>query len=206
MSEYEDFVKDFPKRCQELLNLAERPALDAGREVTLMLMVAATALFIPFERLKPEGRQDHPSKDKERFPQAATELKTLLEKPFTASDLFDKEAKSWATGRLKSLDGAPDDWPELQRLKPISSEKKVNSIFKTIRNSLAHGNLYTRGGSEIKSIIFISTIEDRDKIIGFQFVSVSPADFRLFLTRWFEFLDKFHIDQKCAFNVVIKST
>jgi hypothetical protein len=204
MSEYQDFVKDFPKRCQELLQLAESPALAMGREVTLMLMVAATA-FMPFERLRPEGRHNHPSKDKERFPEAATELKTLLETPFTASDLFDKDAKSWATGKLKSLDGTPDDWPELQKLKPISKEKKVNYIFKTIRNALAHGNLYTRGGDEIKSIIFVSTIEDKDRIIGFKFVSVSPADFRFFLTRWFEFLDKFQIHQKCAVEVVTKS-
>lgn len=55
-----------------------------------------------------------------------------------------------------------------------------------IRNALAHGNIFTRGNPEIEQIILLS-----ERAVGtnkFNFLAVAPADFRLFLKNWLEFL------------------
>ena len=63
MSEYRDFVSDFPSRCAELLSSFEQQARHRRREVTLMLCVAAPTIIVPLERLKsPSETNDSASK------------------------------------------------------------------------------------------------------------------------------------------------
>jgi hypothetical protein len=91
MTAYKNFVEDFPRRCRDILDLAGKPALSRGREVTLTLMVASAGLVVPYERLKPDGggggHIDHPSGDNKRFADAAAKLRSLLDAPFMSSCL-----------------------------------------------------------------------------------------------------------------------
>jgi hypothetical protein len=69
MSNYNNFVQDFPKRCDELLCHFIKPASGRDREVTLMLAVASAGFVIPFERLRQptDPQRQHPARDRERF-------------------------------------------------------------------------------------------------------------------------------------------
>jgi hypothetical protein len=61
MSEYKDFVRDFPLRCHDLLKKFEPGAKLRDREVMLLLAVASAGLVVPYEGLRPE--RPHPSGD-----------------------------------------------------------------------------------------------------------------------------------------------
>jgi len=207
MSEYTNFVRDFPARCREVLKMAEGPARLRGREVTLLLMAAASAFIVPFERLKPDEEphaSPHPSGDRERFPEMAEAVSNLLNKPFLASELWQNQnAESWRVGELASIAGTPDDWPALKNAKPVSSQKKVRSLLKIIRNALAHGNLFTKGGSPVSEVIFVSTQRDKDgNILGYSFLQVSPSDFQQLLIRWIDFLENTGVPQAVAAELI----
>jgi hypothetical protein len=79
MATFANFVKDFPGRCEEILYKYGPSAITLGREVTLMLVVAAAGINIPHERLK---KSDHPSRDRDRFAEADRQFKDLRKSRF----------------------------------------------------------------------------------------------------------------------------
>jgi hypothetical protein len=194
MSEYRNFISDFPSRCSELLQRYEKDARNRQREVTLMLCVAAPAIIVPMERLNGPGfRQDgtaragHPSKDWQRFQAAKAALDDLYAASFIGSLLCpDAAPGSWCFGQLSDTSGDPDSWPELNQPKPLGPDKKAKSVLLHIRNSLAHGNLFTRGGEQIQQMVLLSKPPDAER---FSYLIASPADFRAFLIHWLEFLN-----------------
>ena len=92
MTDYADFIRDFPTRCGEVLELCYGQALTNGRKVTLLLMAAAAA-FIPYERLR--SSREHPSRDRQRFQRAAQNLDSALGKPFLKSPFHSESMESW---------------------------------------------------------------------------------------------------------------
>jgi hypothetical protein len=193
MSGYNNFVSDFPERCSELLVAFERTARLRKREVTLMLCVAMPSLVVPWERLTaprstPHGEQPgHPSLDWQRFEQAKSALDRLVEQKFLGSPLWPTTAPgSWLFGKLSDVSDGPDSWRELAAPKPLNSAKQAKAVLKHIRNALAHGNIFTSGTPDIQQIILL-----QERAVGtnkFEFLAVAPADFRLFLKNWLEFL------------------
>jgi hypothetical protein len=157
MSSFTDFVHDFPNRCQELLSLIEEPATTAERDVTLLLVVTATALGVPFERLRPDGIFPHASRDNKTFKKEAEDLKTLLDEDFIGSELWDRSADSWCFGDLASSSGKPDQWPELEKPTSIVKGVKTGPVIHTLRNSLAHGNIFTKISKPIEHIVLWSS-------------------------------------------------
>jgi hypothetical protein len=200
MTAYKNFIEDFPRRCRDVLDLAGKSARYRGLEVTLTLMVASAGLIVPYERLKPEGEIDHPSADSKTFAGAAAKLKSLLNEPFLSSCLWNEASATWRSGELLSVTGDPDSWDGLQRPRPISKEKRVRTVLKTIRNSLAHGNIYTLQ-NPIQEIIFIEVNKHKDPP-GYSFISVAPDEFRKFLENWFEFLNDLHVPREVAFGTL----
>lgn len=191
MTAYRNFVDDFPRRCREILKFAGKPALFRGREVTLALMVASAGLVVPYERLKPDGGEIvHPSGDNKKFSVAADQLRTLLAESFFSSAVWGAPDSTWYFGRLKSVTGDPDSWEGLRERKPVQADKTVGTVLRVIRNALAHGNIFTFK-NPIEAIIFIkSNFNDRSEVKDYTFVFVKPADFQLFLEKWFDFLDQ----------------
>jgi hypothetical protein len=203
MTAYKNFVEDFPRRCRDILDLAGKPALSRGREVTLTLMVASAGLVVPYERLKPDGGFiDHLSGDNKRFADAAAKLKSLLNDPFMSSCLWNEASSTWHGGKLVSVAGDPDLWTGLRKRRPISKDKKVSTILNVIRNALAHGNIFTLN-NPIEAIIFIKANMDVDKIArNYSFLSVAPQEFRKFLENWFDFLNDLHIPHELTFEIL----
>jgi len=203
MTEYKNFIEDFPSRCRNILHLAGRPALSRGCEVTLILMVASAGLVVPYERLKPDrGCGAHPSGDTKTFADAAEKLKSLLDEPFISSVLWSGPSSTWFHGKLVSLNGHPESWEGLQKRKPLSREKKVGTVVKIIRNALAHANICTFK-DPIEAIIFInSNLNGDHQARDYSFIYVVPKDFQKFLENWFDFLKDFHIPQEAAFEVL----
>jgi hypothetical protein len=206
MSNYNDFISDSPKRCAAILP----HQVDRRREVTLTLMVAATTIVVPSERLEvlkdgsdgPKSGPDqnvtcprcgapvavprvpsppHPSHDSETYQDAKARLQCLLKKPFVGSDLWPTSSPgSWCFGEAKDVSDDPDSWPALKEPKPLSRKKVAKTVVKHIRNALAHGNIITRGRPEVDQIVLL-TLRAKDK---YEFLSVTPADFRTFLDNW----------------------
>jgi hypothetical protein len=170
MTEYTNFIKDFPRRCRDILDIAGKPALYRGREVTLTIMVASAGFVVPYERLKP----DHPSGDSKRFADAAEKLKSLLNQPFMSSVLSNKMNSTWYHGKVFSVNGDPDSWDGLLTRKPFSNDRKVSTTLTVIRNGLAHGNIFTFG-NPIRAIILIKkNCNDIGVVRDYSFVFVAP--------------------------------
>jgi hypothetical protein len=198
MTGYTNFIDDFPRRCRDILNIAKRPALYRGREVTLALMVASAGFIVPYERLQP----DHPAGDSKRFFGAAAKLKSLLDQSFTSSILFNKMNSAWYDGKVVSVNGDPDSWDGLRKRKPLSADKTVNTTLKLIRNGLAHGNIFT-AGNPIEAIVFIKKNFNNDGVVhDYSFIFVTPQEFLQFLENWFDFLNDFGIPQEVACDVL----
>lgn len=205
MSNFTDFVSDFPARCSDLLSTHEMEAVLQGREVTLMLALAASGFNIPFERLRPTATEDpvHPSGDRSKFPQARARLDALLgdDSFFIGSSLWGEGPKSWLAGKVQGSTDDPDSWPNLAfKPKRMTDKKTVKAVLSIIRNALAHGNIYTRGSdSAIEQLVFISRpIGARE----YNFIAVSPHDFRAFLFRWFDYLKTLHMPGKIVTEVL----
>lgn len=186
MSEYNNFIKDYPDRCHELLRLGFLARM-IGRDVTLMLAIASTGINIPYERLKEprNGRPDHPSNDRAKYTKAKDSFDKLLKEKFCGSVLWEINPGSWNFGALASIAGDPDVWPELRINNPLPPNMTVEKVLNHLRNAMAHGCIFTQTGSPIKEIIFLSS-----KTYGstdYNYILVSPADFKKFLYNWFEF-------------------
>src|SRR5438093_5745376 len=110
MSNYKNFVSDFPDRCADLLRNFSASARHRNREVTLMLSIATSSIIVPLERLDgpkngPKGYwPGHPSHDWERFQAAKASLDELLDKPFIGSPLWPKPlVNSWFSNDLADV-------------------------------------------------------------------------------------------------------
>jgi hypothetical protein len=181
MTDYSDFIRDFPVRCGEVLEFCYEQALTNGREVTLLMMTAAAA-FVPYERMR--SGSDHPSRDRQRFPRAAQNLDSALGKPFLKSQFHSESMRSWSMGRMRTAE-PPVDLP------PLTNQTPANQVFAIMRNAFAHGNLWTRPGNSkhIGAVAFLA--EDKDpqgSVIGYKYINVSTQDFHSFLVKWFVFL------------------
>jgi hypothetical protein len=180
MTDYANFIRDFPARCGEMLDLFYEQAHAKNREVTFLIMTAASAFLIPFERLR--SGTEHPAHDREKFPQEARRLDSALGKPFLASPFHNGASGSWSIGKRPR--------PSLVDPSPLSKEKSAIQVLAILRNALAHGNLWTipGTGSDIRALIFWAEDKRDGKIIGYKYVYVSPTDFRDFLLKWCAFL------------------
>jgi hypothetical protein len=200
MTAYRNFIDDFPSRCCDILNIAKRPAISRGREVTLTLLVASAGFIVPYERLG-----DHPSGDSTRFAEAAEKLRKLLDEPFVSSVLYNKTNSTWHDGKVVSVNDYPESWEGLQKRRPFSKDKKVGTTLNLLRNALAHGNIFTSGKNRdlIEAIIFIKRNFNSDGVIrDYSFIYVAPQEFRDFLERWFDFLMGLRISQEAAFGIL----
>ena len=202
MSNYSNYLDDFPRRCRDLLHLTEGAARLRGREVTLMLMVATSGMVVPYERLRRSSLFPHPADDRSSYPEAAMQFDDLMKQPFLTSALWGQPVGSWSMGDISSVSCDPDGWSELRRLRPLPPGFRVSSLIYTMRNGLVHGNTYTRrdAGGQIAALVFVRDATDRDPDGSgpYRFLHASPGDFRTFLHNWFAFIDGLHLPQTVA--------
>lgn len=198
MSNYKNFIQDFPVRCGEILKDYKSQAKMNGREVTHMFSIAAAALPIPFERLrKPTGDTKHPSRDKERYKSADGKFANLSNQFFLSSELWQDGVRSWQIGKIMAneIERGPEGWSTIES-ELLSSQSKVADVLEHIRNALAHGSIFTLPDhvDQIEKIIFLSEERDKGRPTGNYFsLTVSPEDFIDFLIKWIRFLSELRL-------------
>jgi len=187
MTAYNNFVRDYPTRCNQLLNKFFKDAGENNLEVTLLLSMAASGFVIPYARLSESA---HPTKDAESFKVAKDKLDAELKKPFLASELWGKDRPdSWRFGQLENIDGDPDSWG-LKQFEALSISEQARDITRILRNALAHGNIYTRGNPHIEKLVFLSRVEHSQPELGYNCLIVSPLDLKQFMKNWFDVLGR----------------
>lgn len=190
MTAYANFIKDYPDRCKRLLDKNFIKAGLNNLEVTLLLSICSSGLIIPYERLKDSS---HIAKDSNRFKSAKTKFDQLLKLPFIHSDLWDSTDEiTWRFCKKHDFQGDPDSW-EIDDWDPIGAETKVEQVIKTMRNALAHGNIFIRGKQHIDLIIFLSRIVPNDPDKGHRCLTVSPAHLHKCILNWFNFISRIDI-------------
>lgn len=199
MSNYNDLIKDFPNRCLDILDSFVKQAKNIDREVTLMLTVTSTSLIIPYERL---GDYENPSGDARKYSKAKGKFANECGNKIFLDWIQGKGNKSWKFKELdlKAVENQPPEfW--VQNIQPLPKEEevgKVGYVLKHLRNSFAHGNIFTVGGgqaNQIESLIFLSKRKDQEGLlIGYNLISVSSEDLYDFLITWIDFLGKLKLE------------
>lgn len=194
MSNYTNFIQDFPVRCGKILGKYKDTAEKSGLEVTLLISIAAAALPIPFERLrKPVGGIKHPSNDKNKYIRAVGKFGNLCDKNFLGSDLWGNDPGSWCWGQVAAelVSKEPESWTSASIALP--NNLKNIDVLDHLRNALAHGNIFTLPDSsdKIQEIIFLNRrMENKIFLKEYYFLRVSPIDFNEFLINWIAFLQE----------------
>lgn len=198
MSEYRDFVHDFPKRCRDVLRAFSSEAALNDREVTLLLMATAAGFVMPLERLGEGEAILQPPLDRSQYADAMKQLKVELGKKASKSALFRRTA--WRGGPLRSAEGTPDEWPECRSPQPLSAEITVSDVVRQLRNGLAHGNVFSRPDKDrqIAELVFVrgGTYRKSGNAIPLKYLVVSPRELRQFLNRWFAFVASLRLPQR----------
>ena len=186
MSAYKNFVQDFPSRILKLYETQLDSANYACLEVTFLVSFAATAIAVPFDRLRDPSKCMYPhlSDDRQKFSEAASRFDELCNMSFNKSALWDFVFDTWQWGIIRNISGDPDSWPELRLASRIGADVNTNKIIAHLRHALAHGNIYTRGDKLIEEIILLTGTSKK----GFCFLVVSPQSLGVFLRKWVSWL------------------
>lgn len=204
MSNYSNFIQDFPGRCLKILKQHFIGAKQNDLEVTLLLTIASSGLIVPFERLKTGTTKrptQHPLGDVQRYSDASLRLDALLNDEFLGSELHQGEnSGSWEIGKSLDISGEPDTW-DWKKFEPITKKEKTESILKILRNALAHGNIVTRGHDQVEQLVFLSMSAYNRPERGFDCIRVQPSEFKDFVSNWLQFL----ADARIPSGVVMES-
>jgi hypothetical protein len=192
MGQYSNFIEDFSGRCDKLFEEFFPHAIKMDLEVSFLLMFAATVFTIPHEKLK----SNYPiGEERNIFKNKAKKYNKMLREEFLECELWKlkKDAKSWKYGEIESSEmdiQNPNKWASPE----VLTNQKLSLILRIIRNSLAHGNIFTFQGNRISNIRFITFKYKYDEncrqkeIIRVYYIDVSPEDFMLFTNNWVHFL------------------
>ncbi len=196
MSNYKNFIQDFPGRCGEILKSHSEQMKADGLEVTQLLSLASVAITIPFERLrKPTDGVKHPSNDRSIYPKANSTFANLCGKSFIGSRLWPEVDDAWKKGVVNQnqVSGEVEAWVSNCRI--LSPNCKVRDLLVHIRNSIAHGNIYTKAENKnhIIELIFLNSIDKSGE--NFHFLFVTVENFKAFLINWIEFLKCINLER-----------
>jgi len=193
MTAYQNFSQDFPRRCIELLEKAANHDDFDERRVTWLLMAAASAFVMPFERLKltPDGDALHPFGQNEQLYKLAATLERTMKEHFIKSAFSSSLNPSWMIKKkIPDVSGDVDGWLPDANVKPIAHDKRVSSIFKHLRNALAHGNVHAKGSPKISHLVFVqSHFSGPDSPTdSFDVLVTTVDDFEFLLKKWLKYL------------------
>jgi hypothetical protein len=197
VSNYNNFLKEFPDRCKTILKRYSEQAQKDDVEVTLMLSIAAAGFVVAFEGLRDKksllGDPSH------KYPQAWKSFDELLGDRFYSSTKLTVDGK-WELVQKHNTTEPPWNNGNLVGDYPSPKEKSMFYILDILRNSLAHGNIRTCSDElgQINTLVFIvwsrkyfekNEPNNYDKS-KYDLLAVSEKDFRNFLANWLTFLEK----------------
>lgn len=206
------FSRTLPMRCQTLLDelyekqLPKAPDCDYRLKATFLLSVAMPMVILPMERIAKyaAGTLSGHVNDVPLDQPLADRMKAMLSKYAGESGFFDRG--KWADHRhdIKALGilslatGLTDD---IARALADPSAEALDSGYTTgklcsiLRNALAHGAVMfldedgkSAEARPVMKLAFVSS--DVKGISEYYFLRVSMGDFREFLRRWVEWLQK----------------
>jgi len=216
MSYYKDIYHDFPLRCGELWQKLRLQAESNKRDVTFMLMTAASGLAAPFEHIKENALKNGEQHRPPAFPEGNDEhYEEVLKKVQKAIDSDISQSYAFkhlpiARWKLRTFDNPSQivgylELPHKSIGRPFSI-RSARDLIKVFRNALAHNNIHafnrTRA-AEIDEIAFFK--EDRGpynkktnqcEILGYNVISLPHTDFAAFLDAWFALLQEVGKDKE----------
>jgi hypothetical protein len=187
MSNYRSFLKDFPVRAFEVLNVID---VNDSRKFTRLLTLAASIFVMPYERLNAKknarngylvAHQDHegPGNDFENF----------LEKRVGDDSDFGFQNFLYKRGDYGSD-------PQIGEGDKVDPTESLKDYFDTIRHGLAHGNLLIKEkNGSIDRIVFVAGGR-RDA----KYLSMSYADLDKFLRAWLKFLKDIELPDNIQYS------
>lgn len=196
------FVTEYPDRCRQLLEMLEPQARDANLVGSFALLVASAAFTIPFARMT---EMRHPlGRPESGLSGAIRRLKrnSFLEAPFwngTAPGFF-------RYARIVNDPESAKDWRDEAGNHPIDSTetKNGNTVLRTIRNALAHGNVvfldkngHEEPGNQLRFLAFLCKHDDER---SHRVVIFGEEDFLTFLKAWIAWLQTFEREGKFLFS------
>ena len=212
MSEYKHFIEDFTERSSKLFNEFIENAGDKY-DVTLLLTFATPCFLVPYERLKDEGKREKAFS--RNFDIYQDKYDGIRKDPFVGS-VFQKKLsiESIRYGFVKEIEDARNHNWEVETINKIKSDfindkgikapVTVHLLFSTLRNGLAHGNIFTTGKPDIKQIVLAKKITRKDPTdercsdcgqhqkrgidVGWNCLIIDPDSFKQLLRNWFEWL------------------
>jgi len=194
MSSYKHFIIDFTSRSEKLFSLLKSKDEYKKHDVTLLLTFATPCFLVPYDRLKGD-----PKVRREGDKYYGRHFDDIYEMPwddclknlrFEESDLFaELKGKNIRYGKVGNIEEAITynfSDPALKELDDIKKvdKPKVESIIATIRNGLAHGNIFTTGNPNIEHIVLAKHKGGK----SYDCLVITPSDFKQLLTNWYSWL------------------
>jgi hypothetical protein len=198
----ERFVTEYPERCGQLLDMLEGSARKADLLGSFALLVASAAFTIPFGRMV---EKSHPlGKPEDSLYQA---IKKLKKKSFVGAPFWNGARPAFFRYAKITTDAEyPAKWRDARGDHPLASteEKDANTVLRTIRNALAHGNIiyldkhgYETVGSRLVYLAFLSEHENDE---GYRVAIFDEETFLSFLKAWIVWLQTFPLERKLLFT------
>lgn len=191
MSDYQDFAREFPARCAEILNEFHFDAQASGREVTLLLSTSASMICLIADRIGltatderkirkvPTGAK---AETTERWKRLEDSFSLLAHKTWSAEVVA---GVGYCPAEFTSKRRLPDEWNWSQ----LPETKSIRDCYSLLRNAFAHGNIWTAAGStkHITTLVFASKLDAEDgaekPVEGFR---MSPETLRVLMVWWIE--------------------
>jgi hypothetical protein len=195
------FVTEYPERCGRLLAMLEPQAREHDLVGSFGLLVASAAFTIPFARMT---EADHPlGRPESNLSRAIKRLKgrCFLEAPFWNGDT----PRFFRYARIVNDPEYPGAWRDEAGNHPIQSAqvKDGNTVLRTIRNALAHGNVVyldesgrESPGNQLRYLAFLSEHDDGQ---SYRVAIFGEEDFLIFLKAWIAWLKEFPPESAFAF-------
>jgi hypothetical protein len=187
------FVTEYPERCGQLLDMLEPHARECDLLGSFALLVASAAFTIPFARMT---EKQHPTGKPDRKLFLAIEgLKkcSFLEAPFWNG----LKPQFYRYAKISTNPEHPARWRNTAGVHPINSaeERDGNTVLRTIRHALAHGNVtyldesgHETPGNQLRYLAFLCKHESGN---GHRVVIFDEESFLAFLKSWIAWLQTF---------------
>lgn len=195
------FVTEYPERCGQLLAMLEPQAREHNLIGSFGLLVASAAFTIPFARMT---EADHPLGRPER--ELSRAIKRLKRRPFLEAPFWNGAApRFFRYARIVNDPEYAGAWRDEAGNHPIKSAevKDGNTVLRTIRNALAHGNVvyldengHESPGNRLRYLAFLSEHDDEQ---SYRVAIFGEDDFLTFLKAWIAWLMEFPSESEFVF-------
>lgn len=144
MSEYKNFIVDFPSRIIELDRKFRPLAASVELEVSYLLMKLTAVFLLPYERIEGTSGARRSNISDSQSIRKFLELDKLFREASYCSEIA-----QWSLLDVDDFHRGPRDWEG--HVQSLDSEV-VHKVLKTVRHAVAHSNLFFGGESTIEHI------------------------------------------------------